>query len=758
MEVTAVDVRDRFPIFTNFLFRDMVFFIVGMSLIFVIMGLYLKSFLITIFTLFDVVFSFGIAYFLFLIVFDIPHFPVLAFLSILLLIAIAADDVFILYGAYEQAKEAHPDKDMTHWMATALEHAALSILVTSLTTDAALFANVVSDITDIKAFGIVSGTAVVINYVLVVTWIPSAIISVEKINNKCFSKINCCQCFEKFTAKLKQISITIFHRFLPACVRKLWFIWLFLFLGLGTGGIVVTFVSPKLELPTSKDFALFSKNSPIEAWDQDLKYKFRFHQRENEALNLVALWGVVGEDNGNHLDPKSLGDLKFESSFDLSHPESQVWMTNFCHDLINAPFFDKAQTQGVVCTMDVFNSYLISNCSKLQESLGTKWTNNLSDCCGLPSTPVAPDVFKTCYFYFTFLLSSDLNSYLGKAFYSNDSTEMKAYDYRFVSTQARSATFQIMDNHYKETQDWMNGKLSTAPSGLEKGWLTSAHGEFELYDLQLSLASGTNAAIGVSMAAASVVMLVTSLNVIITFCAILTIFLIISAAVGTLVLLHWELNIVESVALTMAVGLSIDFCIHYGMAYRLSTCGDRKLRVQESFEKVGAAIFMAAGTTFIAGASVMPSIVLFYVQLGSFLMLVMAFSWLFSTFFFQSLCYVIGPNGNFCQIPSPCQLCQKDDTSIVKSDKTKIATSQNEVISSEKQNWSGKENPGYNTEPNKCVPPYRTSEDNWPKRERLFTDTPENSPTGFRSNGLQNQMFGSFSRGDKSHSLAHVIT
>ena len=147
----------------------------------------------------------------------------------------------------------------------------------------------------------------------------------------------------------------------------------------------------------------------------------------------------------------------------------------------------------------------------------------------------------------------------------------------------------------------MDSKLDSAPSSVKDGWLQSRYENFELYDLQSSLASGTYEAIGVSMAAAFVVMLVTSLNVLITFYAIFTIFLTISVCAGILVLLGWELNIVESVTLTMSVGLSIDFCIHYGMGYRLSTLVDRKLRVHESFRKVAAAIFMAAGTTFIAG-------------------------------------------------------------------------------------------------------------------------------------------------------------
>ena len=52
------------------------------------------------------------------------------------------------------------------------------------------------------------------------------------------------------------------------------------------------------------------------------------------------------------------------------------------------------------------------------------------------------------------------------------------------------------------------------------------------------------------------------------------------------------------------------------------------------------------------------STVLAYVQLGQFLTLVMANSWLFATFFFMSLCYFAGPVGHFGQITSKkCLSC-----------------------------------------------------------------------------------------------------
>lgn len=58
----------------------------------------------------------------------------------------------------------------------------------------------------------------------------------------------------------------------------------------------------------------------------------------------------------------------------------------------------------------------------------------------------------------------------------------------------------------------------------------------------------------------------------------------------------------------------------------------------------------------------MPATVLVYFQLGQFLMLVMVFSWFYSTFSFLSICSVIGPKENFGQLSisrllTQCGLC-----------------------------------------------------------------------------------------------------
>lgn len=159
-----------------------------------------------------------------------------------------------------------------------------------------------------------------------------------------------------------------------------------------------------------------------------------------------------------------------------------------------------------------------------------------------------------------------------------------------------------------------------------------------------------------SVAVAFSVMLLTTWNIIISLYAILSIAGTIFVTVGSLVLLGWELNVLESVTISVAVGLSVDFSVHYGVAYRLAPEPDREGKVIFSLSRMGSAIAMAALTTFVAGAMMMPSTVLAYTQLGTFMMLIMCISWAFATFFFQCMCRCLGPQGSCGQIPLPKKL------------------------------------------------------------------------------------------------------
>ena len=675
VKIIGIDVWDRVDLFSYYLMKDVVYYIVAMLLILVIAGFYTKSFILIVFTMLNVLFSFGLAYFMYFIVFQIPHMPFMSLLSFLLLIAIGVDDVFIFCDAFDHAKDAKPDGDLVDWISYTMRHAAMSILVTSLTTAAALYSNVISEITDIRGFGILAGTALVANYLLMITWIPAGIVFMEKIKVfmgkfRSFKP----QFIGKIHGFLNSITTQVFHEILPCLVKKLWLLWLILFLSLGIGGIVVTFVKPKLDLPKSEDFALFDEDNVLEVWFQHLKYEFRYYrlykeQRSGGGLRLVAAWGLEGKDTGNYLDPNSTSKFELDNSFDMSHPDAQKWLLKFCKGIKDISFVSKEDTNHQDCILDLFNNFTMQSCDKLQSDLKAKKPNlklsdlGIMDCCGHSTYPIPGDKFHKCFYnfyaiYFDLLYKYNSQSVLGNVLWNLRSHQVVAFTYEFLSTQQDTANYAVMAPFYEKTQKYMKDQLKSAPDGLINGWL-SPEMYLKLYDLQRALAFGTYAAIGVSMAASFIVMFVTSLNIIITCYAIFTIFLTISVCAGILVLLGWELNIIESVTLTMSVGLSIDFCIHYGMGYRLSELKDRQLRVQDAFEKVGSAIFMAAATTFIAGACIMPSIILFNIQLGTFLMLVMSMSWLFATFFFQSLCYILGPQGDFAQIRSQLEILRE---------------------------------------------------------------------------------------------------
>lgn len=89
-----------------------------------------------------------------------------------------------------------------------------------------------------------------------------------------------------------------------------------------------------------------------------------------------------------------------------------------------------------------------------------------------------------------------------------------------------------------------------------------------------------------------------------------------SYQVSILVLLEWRLNVLESIAVTAAIGLAVDFTLHYGINYRLSEEESRGHAAAFSLSRMAGPTLMAAITTGAAGAFMLPSSVLPYIQVN----------------------------------------------------------------------------------------------------------------------------------------------
>uniref|UniRef100_A0A6J0T4L0 Protein dispatched homolog 1 isoform X1 n=2 Tax=Pogona vitticeps TaxID=103695 RepID=A0A6J0T4L0_9SAUR len=663
--ITGIEFGIKHSLFQDYLLMDTVYPAIAIVIVLLVMCVYTKSMFITLMTMFAIISSLIVSYFLYRVVFNFEFFPFMNLTALIILVGIGADDAFVLCDVWNYTKFDKSHAATSETVSITLQHAALSMFVTSFTTAAAFYANYVSNITAIRCFGVYAGTAILVNYVLMVTWLPAVVVLHEryllnifncfrKPQARGYSNKNCwtvlCQMFHKVIFATSEASRIFFEKVLPCIVIKFRYFWLVCFLALTVGGAYIVCVNPKMKLPSLElsEFQVFRPSHPFERYDAEFKKLFMFervHHGEELHMPITIIWGVSPEDNGDPLNPKSKGKLKLDGAFNIASPDSQLWILKFCQKLRNQTFFYQTEEQDFTsCFIETFKQWMENqDCDEPA----------LYPCCSHWSFPYKQEVFELCIKRAIMELERSTGYYLdsktpGPRFDINDT--IRAVVLEFQSTYLFTLAYEKMHHFYREVDSWISNELSTAPEGLSSGWFVS---NLEFYDLQDSLSDGTLIAMGLSVAVAFSVMLLTTWNIIISLYAIVSIAGTIFVTVGSLVLLGWELNVLESVTISVAVGLSVDFAVHYGVAYRLAPDPDREGRVIFSLSRMGSAIAMAALTTFVAGAMMMPSTVLAYTQLGTFMMLIMCISWAFATFFFQCMCRCLGPQGTFGQIPLP---------------------------------------------------------------------------------------------------------
>ncbi|XP_034018781.1 protein dispatched homolog 1 [Thalassophryne amazonica] len=664
--VTGIEFGIKHNLFQDYLLTDTVYPTIAIAIVLLVMCVYTRSVFITLMTIIAIISSLIVSYFLYRMVFNFEFFPFMNLTALIILVGIGADDAFVLCDVWNYTKFDKPHAELAETVSVTLQHAALSMFVTSFTTAAAFYANYVSNITAIRCFGIYAGTAILVNYILMVTWLPAVVVLHERYLPDVFlcsvpphqQRGYCtrmfwaglCQKANKCLFTVSEASRIFFEKVLPCIVIKLRYLWLFWFLAITVGGAYVVCVNPKMKLPSLElaEFQVFQSSHPFERYDAEYKKLFMFervHHGEDLHMPITIIWGVTPVDNGDPLNPKNKGKLMLDSSFNIASPASQLWILNFCQKMRNQSFVFQSEEQDFTsCFIETFKQWMENqDCEEA----------SVYPCCSQSTFPYKQEVFELCIKRAIMELDRSTNYHLdsktpGPRFDINDT--IRAIVLEFQSTYLFTLAYEKMYQFYSEVDAWISEELRYAPAGLNHGWFVS---NLEFYDLQDSLSDGTLVAMALSVAVAFSVMLLTTWNIIISLYAILSIAGTIFVTVGSLVLLGWELNVLESVTISVAVGLSVDFAVHYGVAYRLAPEPDREGKVIFSLSRMGSAIAMAALTTFVAGAMMMPSTVLAYTQLGTFMMLIMCISWAFATFFFQCMCRCLGPQGTCGQIPLP---------------------------------------------------------------------------------------------------------
>ncbi|XP_011313149.1 protein dispatched [Fopius arisanus] len=676
-KVLGMDLGLKSTLFDRLLVSDSFLLLFGFSFVTICILAYTGSIVLTVSTIMAVLFSLGISYAVYTLILKITFFPFMNLLAIIVAVGIGADDAFIYCKVWAQGKQQKESNGgLVRLVQDTMKHAVPSMFVTSLTTAVAFFASIVSNVTAINCFSLFSGMTVIANFFLMVTWLPASVVISEHCRPIVLSPANFLvrKIIRPIRISIARVSET-FTSIISRMVIGLRWLWVS---SLGAVALIagmVIFSFPGLRLPDSPNFQLFDASHLFEQYDLHYAHHFFFEKSElDEGAGLLPLrfvWGIKPIDDGDYLDPASRGGLVWDDSFDMSSEASQIWLEKFCRNLRTQPFYH--ETQGPLlpnCFIESFKNWMTRRCEDVVDTNISK-----APCCDLSKYPYTPSVLRRCVAE----ASADLYrtpSYLwqrggivaGGIKYEKASMKpsiqqladnstltmplptIKALIVEYDSNYSYSLSFAEMNRFFSQVEGWMQQQLKSAPPEMKNGWFVS---RLEFFELQRTLYEGTLWAMGVSMILALVVLALVTLNLLVSLYAIVAIGAAILVTVAALVILGWRLNVLESVAVSTAIGLAVDFSLHYSVSYRACQSEKRVDRVKIAIEQMGGPTLMAAITSGASGALMLPSQVLVYIQIGIFLILVMGVSWAYATFFLCPLLSIIGPSPHFAQFRYP---------------------------------------------------------------------------------------------------------
>jgi protein dispatched 1 len=182
------------------LIRDFALVLVSLFLVFSWFCLHLRSGFLSLVGMSIIFLSFPFTAFIVSGIFRVGYFGYLQIIAIFLVCGIAADDIFVFNDAWKQS-EYFIQNDKRRRMAYAFRRSSRTMSITSLTTAAAFYSNVISPIMPIRAFGIFAGTLIPINFLLVILMMPAAVTLYEE-----NFKYRFCFCMKRFTDEGKELT------------------------------------------------------------------------------------------------------------------------------------------------------------------------------------------------------------------------------------------------------------------------------------------------------------------------------------------------------------------------------------------------------------------------------------------------------------------------------------------------------------------------------------------------------------------------
>lgn len=681
-QVKAMDLGLKNSLFELLISQDARLFIFALVSILTVISIYTWSFLLSIAILMIICLSLCLSYSIYELVLNIPIFPFMNLLAVVISFGICSDNAMLFCKHWSQQESqlqtgqpnfnqqavvaSIQNKDSINSeqanMDRVLKRAVVSTLVATLATACSFIISAISGVVAVRCFCIYATLSVVTNYLLIVILLPPALIIDSR-----FSKL----ANELLTSKGPQLasllgSLRNTREHMLAFGQSLHNVRIFNFVTRYKFYLIVTFLSvlacssvlvfhrPQMRPADEDDIQLLSSRHAFEQYDKNLKKQFAFERQQlpisanndypqgessfsvhdgaslPETLPIRVVFGVKPIDTGSQFDPQDRGRLEFDHKFDITEPSTQVWLLEFCDNLRKQKFVHQSAAERMSsCFMYTFKTWMKERSCR-DPVLG----DDLSPCCRAYEFPYSRSVFNRCIQEALEMFHSTPNySRNPGVYFFKNSTKVAAIVVEYKSNRPFTESYTKMERFYSDIDEWVRLQINnTAPPGLRSGWFISSN--LDLLALQEELAQSTSYSILLEVLFAMLALLIGTRDLVLTMVGSLTIGTIIISTIAALILFKWTLGVAESILISLTIGLSIDFALHYSVAF-----SERKRKasiegiIHGILDEVGSPIGLATITTSLAGFVIVWSDILAYQELGVFLMLIALVNWISSTFF-----------------------------------------------------------------------------------------------------------------------------
>ena len=679
--------------FNDLIFGDTIFALVAIVVLWIYMWFHTGSLFLSLGSMCHILLSFSWAVFFFTVIYQITIFPFLNVLGIYIILGIGADDVFIFLDAWKQSKKlSGVNESLETRMAWTYARACKAMLITSFTTAVAFFINGVSTVVAVALFGIFTGTMIFLNYLLVVTWFPLIVLFwTNHLEHRTFSNwcgfkkteedseaesdeedenYSCCFCIpleKPFLAKPEEDSLIgkflhheeheenlekdiyaenidkfrflekfFYNYYVPFLARAKYFC-LFFFCIL----LALTIAGASMLAPSDEPARFLPTNHPIQiAFDLTSDFS-----ASNAQSQVQLFWGIDRLDTSGR-DPYNFedqGTIVWNPDFDLSQQSSQELFLQVCDELRgNLGVSLEIRDQEIFCVMEEFNNF--HNLSPGQFITGTAF---------LPAFVNFTENFETVE---TFAVAgSNILTFEDTVGWDVLDAENGIQTLRHVSivgnlTFEPGAQFEDVLSVFDLWDEYiqvLETRAETTAPGMTRP-LQSAE-DWRQAETQRQLVATAVLGIAVSLALAFVVISISSKNFIVAFLTTVAIGGIVCFVLTFIVLIGWGLGIIESISITILVGLSVDYVTHVSNSINESRLYGRFPRVREGMTEIGISIFSSAVTTTLSAILLLGAIVIFFVRFGIFIIITILASALYAFIFYPSLALTIAglPNNKW---------------------------------------------------------------------------------------------------------------